>query len=852
MKSDGTAIDTVLPIPDQTIHNPPYVQEPCIAPAQLNQSAERTPYALATPIDPVEISQTDLDVINSETSGCSVPCTPNFMAMNQLLQNVPHLPDSIRQTITVDGKSYNVQELITVISRLKQDVRICTDRIRWLENELQQAKLTVNARDRYIHKLRSVLDQKLESPTNSRMTNSPLGALVEGVECSEMSVSAGYLSSDVMRVKKHGVSGESRNHEKISGLIHHPKDVWSSNLIREAIQNNDFLRHLDSGQVEEIVCCMYRKPIAQGAYIIREGQLGDALYVVADGVLEVSKGSQLLGRMDLGRAFGELALLYNCNRTASVRALTNASVWTLDRSVFQQIMMSSCLHQHEEYVKFLKSVPALRNLSTAKMHKLADVLESVYYGPDEYIIREGEVGETFFIIQSGRVRVTKALEGTEETKEIRQLAEGDWFGEKALYTSENRSANVISMSGGVNVLCLDRSNFIHLIGDLSEIRSRDYGETQSPRSHLLQPTKTASTLPTSLPSDRQSEFTTPATLPIHAQNRLLPSVSLAHEPAWADEIRKEDLMPVAILGVGGFGCVELVTWSKDPSKSFALKRMKKQHIVQTRQQEHICSERKIMLELRCPFICRLYCTYKDNKFVYMLMEACLGGELWTVLRNRGKFNDNITRFVVACVLEAFTYLHTQGIVYRDLKPENLLLDHRGYVKLCDFGFAKRIGFGKKTWTFCGTPEYVAPEIILNKGHDHSADYWSLGILIFELLTGSPPFTGSDPMKIYNVVLRGIDAIVIPTMQISRTATTLIKRLCVQNPSQRLGYGLGGIIDIKQHKYFQGFDWIGLHRGTLAAPIQPTINGPTDMSNFDKYPDRVENPPDELSGWDADF
>ncbi|VDN98691.1 unnamed protein product [Rodentolepis nana] len=165
----------------------------------------------------------------------------------------------------------------------------------------------------------------------------------------------------------------------------------------------------------------------------------------------------------------------------------------------------------------------------------------------------------------------------------------------------------------------------------------------------------------------------------------------------------------------------------------------------------------------------------------------------------GNFDDNITRFIVASVLEAFTYLHTNHIIYRDLKPENLLLDHRGYIKLCDFGFAKKISPGKKTWTFCGTPEYVAPEIILNKGHDHSADYWSLGILMFELLTGSPPFTGMDPMKIYNIILRGIDAIMFPPFQINRTATALIHRLCVQNPVERLGYGRGGIVDIKQHK-----------------------------------------------------
>lgn len=147
----------------------------------------------------------------------------------------------------------------------------------------------------------------------------------------------------------------------------------------------------------------------------------------------------------------------------------------------------------------------------------------------------------------------------------------------------------------------------------------------------------------------------------------------------------------------------------------------------------------------------------------MLMEVCLGGELWTLLRDRGHFDEDMTRFYVGCVCVAFEYLHSRSIIYRDLKPENMLLDRKfnvclpisftdfalatfspehGYVKLTDFGFAKKLmPAGRKTWTFCGTPEYVAPEIILNKGHDYAADYWSLGVLMFELLTGAPPFSG---------------------------------------------------------------------------------------------------------------
>lgn len=164
--------------------------------------------------------------------------------------------------------------------------------------------------------------------------------------------------------------------------------------------------------------------------------------------------------------------------------------------------------------------------------------------------------------------------------------------------------------------------------------------------------------------------------------------------------------------------------------------MKKSQIVETRQQQHIMSEKEIMGEANCQFVVKLFKTFKDRKYLYMLMESCLGGELWTILRDKGHFDDATTRFYTACVVEAFDYLHARNIIYRDLKPENLLLDVQGYVKLVDFGFAKKLQSGRKTWTFCGTPEYVAPEVILNRGHDISADYWSLGVLMFELLTGT--------------------------------------------------------------------------------------------------------------------
>uniref|UniRef100_A0A3B4GKZ3 cGMP-dependent protein kinase n=1 Tax=Pundamilia nyererei TaxID=303518 RepID=A0A3B4GKZ3_9CICH len=444
---------------------------------------------------------------------------------------------------------------------------------------------------------------------------------------------------------------------------------------------------------------------------------------------------------------------------------------------------------------FLKSVPTFQSLPEETLSKLADVMEETHYSDGEYIIRQGARGDTFFIISKGKVNVTQGDSATQQPVHLRELVKGDWFGERALQGEDVRTANVVATEP-VTCLVIDR-----------EARQRGEGGLD---------------------------------------------LNLAAENAFFSSLKLTDFNIIDTLGVGGFGRVELVQLKSEEAKTFAMKILKKRHIVDTRQQEHIRSEKHIMTEAHSDFIVRLYRTFKDSKYLYMLMEACLGGELWTILRDRGSFEDSTTRFYTGCVVEAFAYLHAKGIIYRDLKPENLILDSRGYAKLVDFGFAKKIGFCKKTWTFCGTPEYVAPEIILNKGHDVSADYWSLGILMYELLTGSPPFSGPDPMKTYNVILRGIDMIEFPK-KITKNAASLIKKLCRDNPSERLGNLKNGVKDIQKHKWFEGFNWEGLRKGTLTPPITPDVSSAIDTSNFDSFPeDTDEPPPDDNSGWDYDF
>uniref|UniRef100_A0A4W5RH78 cGMP-dependent protein kinase n=1 Tax=Hucho hucho TaxID=62062 RepID=A0A4W5RH78_9TELE len=636
---------------------------------------------------------------------------------------------------------------------------------------------------------------------------------------------------------KEGVSAEPTSGHFCGGFrAHHVsierarvrKDSSTKKLINEAIMNNDFLKKLDPQHMREMVDCMYERIYTEGQLVIQEGEPGNYLYVLADGLLEVMQNGKLLGEMRPRTAFGELAILYNCKRTATVKAVSQAHIWALDRQTFQSIMMKSTQATQEEYFSFLRSVSLLRDLPEEKLAKIVDCLEIDYFDKGEYIIREGEEGNTFFIIAKGEVCVTQTTEGCTEPQEIKTLGVGDYFGEKALISEDVRSANIISTENDTQCLVVDRDNFNQMVGTYEELQAylKEYVEELSrcdERRNALPPSPLIDSSP-----EAQEVWR------IRERIAVIPT----HDPF-------QDLEVIATLGMGGFGRVELVKL-RDEDTTFALKCIKKKHIVDTRQQEHIYSEKNILQQTNSHFIVRLFRTFRDDKYVYMLLEVCLGGELWSVLRDMSSFEDQTARFCIACVLEAFDYLHARGIIYRDLKPENLLLDAEGYVKMVDFGFAKRIGLGKKTWTFCGTPEYVAPEVIMNKGHDFGADCWSLGILIFELLTGSPPFSGTDPIKIYTMVLHGIEKVDFPK-RISKRPDDLIRRLC-----KYVAVEMNSCLFVMSCRWFQGFNWEGLRRQKLISPLKRELKGPMDHSHFDIFPPELEETPDELSGWDKDF
>lgn len=221
----------------------------------------------------------------------------------------------------------------------------------------------------------------------------------------------------------------------------------------------------------------------------------------------------------------------------------------------------------------------------------------------------------------------------------------------------------------------------------------------------------------------------------------------------------------------------------------------------------------------------------------MLLEYVSGGELFTYLRATQKFENDKALFFSVEIVSALAHCHELDIIYRDMKPENVLIDVTGHVKLTDFGFAKKVK--DRTWTLCGTPEYLAPEIIQSKGHGKAVDWWSLGILIYEMLAGFPPFFDENPFDIYRKIL---ECKVEFPRHFDSHAKDLIKKLLVLDRTKRLGCLRKGTQDILDHKWFssRGFTWTDVYRKKLRPPIVPIVSHAGDAQNFEDYDDSDES------------
>lgn len=289
------------------------------------------------------------------------------------------------------------------------------------------------------------------------------------------------------------------------------------------------------------------------------------------------------------------------------------------------------------------------------------------------------------------------------------------------------------------------------------------------------------------------------------------------------------------VGTGSFGRVKLIKRKAD-NKYFALKILTKADIVKLKQVDHILSEVTILNLIDHPLLIRMYGLAQDERYIYIVMEYISGGELFTYLRTVQSLKNDDAKFYAAQIILMFEHLHSMDIVYRDLKPENLLIDTIGYLKLTDFGFAKKLD--GRTYTLCGTPEYLAPEILLQKGHGKAVDWWCLGIIMYEMIVGIDPFSDDEPMAVYQNILRG--RIKFPS-KFPKDAKSLVKHLLVADLTKRYGNLKGGVNDIKGHRWFGAYPWEKVLKRVIEAPYVPKIRGEGDTSHYSAYPEALDKP-----------
>ncbi|ETI22593.1 hypothetical protein G647_06669 [Cladophialophora carrionii CBS 160.54] len=295
-------------------------------------------------------------------------------------------------------------------------------------------------------------------------------------------------------------------------------------------------------------------------------------------------------------------------------------------------------------------------------------------------------------------------------------------------------------------------------------------------------------------------------------------------------LKIDDFELLKVVGRGSFGKVMQVM-KKDTGRIYALKTIRKAHIISRSEVAHTLAERSVLAQINNPFITPLKFSFQSPDKLYFVLAFVNGGELFHHLQKEQRFDINRSRFYTAELLCALECLHGFKVIYRDLKPENILLDYTGHIALCDFGLCKLdMKDEDRTNTFCGTPEYLAPELLLGHGYTKTVDWWTLGVLLYEMLTGLPPFYDENTNEMYRKILQ--EPLHFPGPEIvPAAAKDLLQKLLDRNPERRLG--AGGAAEIKAHHFFAGIDWRKLLQRKYEPSFKPNVVDARDTANFDK-------------------
>ena len=521
--------------------------------------------------------------------------------------------------------------------------------------------------------------------------------------------------------------------------------------------------------------------------IITEGEPGEHFYILRSGGASVSRGLAPNGtpnRIDFkypGDYFGEAALLEGQPRNATIIAAENGTeAMCISRAMFNKQLLGplSLIMQRSELTvqqQMLTAVPLLSQLTAERRNALTDRLKLETFADGSFIFKQGDNGNKMYIIKTGQVSVElKSSDG--KTSVIDNLLIGQYFGERSLVKEEPRMASTRA-KGKLECYSLSKQDFddLALVTDVAWSRRWDMEDTRD----------------------------------------------------------VSQLKAIKSIGAGAFGKAWLVKHVKN-DKMYALKALDKHTVKRQNWTGVVMREKDLLLSLAPhPCVITMHNAFQSPTQLFMLMDVAMGGELFQVLEKFQRFEAEHARFYAGCVTLAVGHLHKHGIIFRDLKPENLLLTSTGYLKLIDFGFAKRLGRGDKTYTLCGTPYYLAPEMILHRGHDFALDWWTVGVLIYEMLEGEPPFTGNSEVEVYGKVTR-LQYSCTP-VRFPDAAIDIIAQLLSKEPETRLGNMRNGVNDVMAHRWFHDFSWDDLYATKLPVPYLPPRTDPKTDTTSSKNP-----------------
>jgi len=545
--------------------------------------------------------------------------------------------------------------------------------------------------------------------------------------------------------------------------------------IAQACKANFLFAHLSPDQMSLVQDVMVKKAVTKGEVVIKQGDPGDWFYVVESGEYDVlvNQGDKDVKVFEYSTSggtnpcFGELALLYSKPRAATVMATCDGQLWAMDRKSFRAILMKS---SSSSLMRTLRSVDVLKSLSVSKLQRLEDILTEVKYEKGDYVIRQGEFTDTFYIIVEGEAEATKRKDPdnpAEEAQVVMELNAGKYFGEGALIQHAPRQANVVAKSK-LKCLYISKDAFEEVLGPLQDI----------------------------IDDDRRT------------REKVALSKQLQAEAEGLSNVSKGAFAPFAVASTFGGGMMGLVK-HQHSGRDYTIKAVNKAKVYELGLHERIINEHALAAGLasHSSFVPLSLGFFADSSCLYSIFKVQLVADLAEML-DAVTFDESVASFYVANILLAVEHLHAEGICVRNLSPDNLYIDQFGFVQLMDLKYAVKIDVLPRD--FCGLPYYLSPEQVAGQGHSFPVDLWAIGILTYEMLTKTSPWHSTaehenNEVGFYSKITKHTKGSLSYPTEFSSDLKDLLNDLLNPQADARIGCRGGGFEELRLHPWFGSLD-----------------------------------------------